>query len=58
MSLRWLPSGLRDLDTDMDLATGEGGASERAIALELVIDGVHMDYVLYGRHNDSDAGQP
>jgi len=45
-----------DLDNGgdwMDLATGEGGSSERAIGLELVIDTVHMDYVLYGRHDGS-----
>jgi hypothetical protein len=41
--------GVQDVQTDMDLATGEGGVAERAISLELVIDGVHMDYVLYGR---------
>ena len=45
-----------DLDNGgdwMDLATGEGGTAERAIGLELVIDAVHMDYVLYGRHDGS-----
>jgi len=41
--------GVRDVQTDMDLATGEGGAAERAISLELAIDTVHMDYVVYGR---------
>ncbi|UCE58164.1 MAG: DNRLRE domain-containing protein [Phycisphaerales bacterium] len=48
--------GPPDLETNMDLATGEGGASERAIGLELVIDGVHMDHVLYGRYDGSDTG--
>ncbi|MDY6839027.1 MAG: DNRLRE domain-containing protein, partial [Thermodesulfobacteriota bacterium] len=52
------PSGTHDIETDMDLATGEGGSAERAIALELVIDGVHMDYVLYGRHDGSDGDNP
>ncbi len=47
------PSDVHDVDVDMDLATGEGGSAERAIGLELVIDGVHMDYVLYGRHDGS-----
>ena len=42
-------SNVRDVETDMDLATGEGGVAERAISLELLIDGAHMDYVLYGR---------
>ncbi len=42
------PSGLHDLEVSMDLATGEGGVGEHAIALELRLDGVHQDYVLYG----------
>ncbi len=46
--------GIVDLPTNMDLATGEGGSAERAISLELTIDGVHMDYALYGRHDGSD----
>jgi len=50
------PGGVHDVETDMDLATGEGGSSERAIGLELVINGTHMDYVLYGRHDGSDTG--
>jgi|GEM_PF-2515260 len=51
-------SGVRDVQTDMDLATGEGGVDERAISLELVIDGMHMDYVLYGRDDgQSPAGE-
>jgi uncharacterized repeat protein (TIGR02543 family) len=50
--------GVRDVQTDMDLATGEGGVSERAISLELVIDGTHMDYLLYGRDDGQNpAGQ-
>ena len=53
------PSGLYDVLTSLDLATGEGGVTERAIGLELVIDAVHMDYVLYGRHDGSTpAGDP
>ena len=44
-------NGVRDLTVDMDLATGEGGAAERAISLELAIGGTHLDYVLYGRHD-------
>jgi len=48
-------NGLHDIETDMDLATGEGGAAERAISLQLAIDGVHMDYVVYGRHDGSDT---
>ena len=51
-------SGTKDLETPMDLATGEGGANLRAIGLELVIDDVHMDYVLYGRSDGSDAESP
>ena len=52
------PGGLHDVATDMDLATGEGGSAERAISIELAIDGIHMDYVLYGRHDGSDpAGE-
>jgi hypothetical protein len=39
----------------MDLATGEGGRTERAISIELLVDTVHMDYVLYGRHDGSDS---
>ncbi|MBP7148345.1 MAG: DNRLRE domain-containing protein [Acidobacteria bacterium] len=45
--------GPADLTTTLDLATGEGGTAERAIGLELIIDGVHMDHVLYGRHDGS-----
>jgi hypothetical protein len=47
------PGGVHDIETGMDLATGEGGSTERAIGIELVINSVHMDYVLYGRHNGS-----
>ena len=47
------PGGVHDLETELDLATGEGGVAERAIGLELLIDSVHMDYVLYGRHDGS-----
>jgi hypothetical protein len=50
--------GVHDLEVNMDLATGEGGSAERAIGLEIVIDGVHMDHVLYGRHDGSDVGFP
>ena len=46
-------SNLHDIEVDMDLATGEGGSAERAIGIELIIDGVHMDHVLYGRHDGS-----
>jgi hypothetical protein len=50
--------GIHDVETDMDLATGEGGSTERAISIDVVIDGLHMDYVLYGRHDGSDpAGE-
>ncbi len=45
-----------DLEVNLDLATGEGGTAERAIGLELVIDGLHIDHVLYGRHDGSDSG--
>ena len=48
------PSGIIDLATDLDLTTGEGGVDERAISIELVVDGIHMDYVLYGRDEGSD----
>ena len=52
------PSSLHDVETDMDLATGEGGVAERAISIELVIDSEHMDYVLYGRDDgQSPAGE-
>ncbi len=44
------PSSLRDVTADLDLNTGEGGPGERVIAVELLIDGIHMDYVLYGNH--------
>ena len=47
------PGGTHDIETDMDLATGEGGYQERAIGLELIIDSVVMDNVLYGRHDGS-----
>ena len=47
------PSGLHDVEVDMDLATGEGGYLERAISVELTIDGTHMDYFLYGRDDGS-----
>jgi hypothetical protein len=47
--------GAPDVVTNMDLATGEGGAAERAISIEIVIDGEHMDYLLYGRHDGSDT---
>jgi len=33
---------VHDVETDMDLATGEGGHLEKAISIELIIDGVHM----------------
>lgn len=43
------PGGnFHDVTADLDLATGEGGPGEMVIQLELVVDGVHMDYVLYG----------
>ncbi len=45
--------GVHDVETALDLATGEGGVTERAISLELVIDDVHMDYVVYGRWDGS-----
>ncbi len=52
-------TGVHDVDTNMDLATGEGGAAERAIGIQLLIGGVHMDHVLYGRADGSDtAGIP
>ena len=47
------PGGLHDVETNMDLATGEGGVSERAISFDLSIGLQHMDYVLYGRHDGS-----
>jgi len=50
------PSSVHDVETDMDLATGEGGVAERAIGIQLLIDGQHMDHVLYGRHDGSDTG--
>ena len=50
------PSGLHDVATDMDLATGEGGVNERAISVDLVIDGMHMDYLLYGYRDDPTPG--
>ena len=46
-------TGVRDIVTDLDLATGEGGLNGRAISIELRIDFVHMDYVLYGRDDGS-----
>ena len=52
------PGSVHDLETNLDLATGEGGSTERAIGLELVIDSVHMDYVLYGRDTGSDGDNP
>lgn len=52
------PSGVHDLGSNLDIATGEGGATERAIALELVIGSVHTDYVLYGRNTGSDGDNP
>jgi uncharacterized repeat protein (TIGR02543 family) len=50
------PSGVHDVEVDMDLATGEGGFEERAIGLELIVDEQHMDHFLYGRHDGSDTG--
>jgi uncharacterized repeat protein (TIGR02543 family) len=50
------PSGVHDIEIDMDLATGEGGSTERAIGIELIIDEQHMDHFLYGRHDGSDTG--
>ena len=47
------PSDLHDVEVDMDLATGEAGFEERAISVELTIDGTHMDYFLYGRDDGS-----
>ncbi len=38
-----------DFTGALDLATGEGAT--RAASIELVIDAVHMDYVLYGRED-------
>ncbi len=49
-------AGSPDLTINMNLATGEGGASERAIGIELVIDGVHLDHLVYGRDDGSDSG--
>lgn len=48
------PGGVHDVETDMNLNTSAGGADERAVSLELVIGGQHMDYVLYGRHDGTD----
>jgi hypothetical protein len=45
--------GPPDVATTINLASGEGGSAERAIGLELALDGVHMDHVLYGRHDGS-----
>ncbi|OWY61165.1 hypothetical protein B7486_65235, partial [cyanobacterium TDX16] len=42
--------GVHDVETTMDLATGEGGPGEQAISIALRIDSVHMDYVVYGNH--------
>jgi hypothetical protein len=47
--------GSPDVVTNMDLATAEGGSTERAISIQIVIDGEHMDYLLYGRHDGSDT---
>lgn len=47
--------GTPDVVTNLDLATGEGGVGERAISIEILIDGQHMDYLLYGRHDGSDT---
>ena len=48
-----LNGNTHDLEIDIDLATGEGGFEGRSISIELIIDGVHMDYVLYGRDDGS-----
>ncbi|MCB2222255.1 MAG: hypothetical protein KQI35_17865 [Bacteroidetes bacterium] len=40
-----------DLETTLDFPTNEGGVLEQAISVELRINGVHMDYLLYGRHD-------
>jgi hypothetical protein len=50
------PGGVHDLELALDLPTGDGGWAERAISLELSIDDVHMDYVVYGRHDGSNSG--
>ncbi len=48
------PGGnFHDLAATLDLTTAEGGVAERAISIELVVNGTHMDYVLYGRHDGS-----
>jgi hypothetical protein len=45
--------GPADLEINMALSSQEGGSEERAIGLELRVDGVHMDHLLYGRHDGS-----
>jgi hypothetical protein len=47
-------NAVHDLQVNMDLSTDEGGVGGRAVSLQLVIDDVHMDYVLYGRHDGTD----
>ena len=46
------PAG--DLTGALDFATGEGGT--RAISLELVIEGAHMDYLVYGLNTAEPGG--
>ncbi|MFH1809398.1 MAG: EB domain-containing protein [Pseudomonadota bacterium] len=48
--------GIHDLEVALDLATAEGGVSDLAIGIELIIDGVHMDHLLYGRASGSRTG--
>jgi hypothetical protein len=50
------PGGLHDLELLIDLATGEGGSSGTAIGIEVSIDGVIVDHVLYGRHDGTSTG--
>jgi hypothetical protein len=49
------PGGIHDLATNLNLATGEGGIAERAIGIDVRLNGTHMDHVVYGRADGSDT---
>ncbi len=49
---------LHDLELWMDLPTDGAGTDGRAVSIEVKIDGLHMDYVLYGRQDGNEpAGE-
>ena len=45
--------GPADIEINMALPSQEGGITERAIGIQLLVGGAHMDHLLYGRHDGS-----